>query len=67
MTSCSKGSLVGWDRGDRGSKGGGRVPLGKRVPLSGKVLLGGRVVFWGFYSELKLLFKEYRLVLGFHS
>ena len=31
MTSCDKGSLVGWNGGVRGGRGRGRAPLGKRV------------------------------------
>jgi len=61
VTSRSKGLPVGWSRGARGGRGGGRVPLGRRAPL------GGRVAFWGFCFKLKLPFKEYGLVLGFYS
>ena len=46
MTFCNKSLLIGWDKRDRGSRGGeGRVPLNKRVFLSGRVLLGKKVVF----------------------
>ena len=46
MTSYSRGSPVGWDRGDGGGGGGGkRVPLNKGAPLDKRVPLGGRVVF----------------------
>jgi len=45
VTSYSKGLPVGWGRGARGSKGKGRVPLGKRAPPGRKAPLGGTVVF----------------------
>ena len=67
MTSYNRGLPVGQGREARGSRGRERVPLGRRAPLGGRAPLGRRVVFQGFYSKLKLPFKEYRLVLGFRS
>ena len=40
ITSCNKGSPVGWNRG-----GGGKVTLNKRVPLGGKAALNKRLAF----------------------
>ena len=47
MTSCSRGSPVGWDGGGGGGKGGEeRAPLSsRRAPLGGRAPLGKRVVF----------------------
>ena len=45
MPFCSKGLLVGWGRGARGSRGRGRVPLGRRASLGGRAPLGRIVVF----------------------
>ena len=42
VTSYSRGLLVGWGRGAKGSGGGGRVPLGRRVPPGRRAPLGGR-------------------------
>ena len=68
MTFYSRGSPVGWDGGGGGGRGDrGKAPLSRRALLGGRAPLGGRVVFWGFYSELKLFFNEYRLALGFYN
>jgi len=45
VTSCSRGSLVGWGRGARGGGGKGRVPLGRKAPLGRRAPLGRIVVF----------------------
>ena len=62
ITSRSKGLPVGWSRG-----GGGGATLSGRAPLGGRVALGRGLAFWGFWYELKLPSKEYRLALGFRS
>jgi len=37
VTSYSKGLPVGWGRGAKGGRGGGRVLLGGKAPLGGIV------------------------------